>query len=115
MNTSGHVRQSPHDSLAGGGDMGALMRSTEWSRTPFGPVAEWPQALPANGLPSIKSELAALIQRATLLHDYIATRYNTGCGDKGHAASAKHANATLVRVRKAMGFSYPKNVPFTIQ
>ena len=27
----------------GGGEMGALMRSMDWSATPLGPVAGWPQ------------------------------------------------------------------------
>ena len=31
--------------LAGGGEMGALMRSIDWSRTPVGPVSSWPQSL----------------------------------------------------------------------
>ncbi|RKG74877.1 ATP-binding protein [Corallococcus terminator] len=31
--------------LAGGGEMGALMRSMDWSTTPLGPVAGWPQSL----------------------------------------------------------------------
>ncbi|TSC26598.1 ATP-binding protein [Corallococcus sp. Z5C101001] len=31
--------------LAGGGEMGALMRSMDWSKTPLGPVASWPQSL----------------------------------------------------------------------
>src|SRR5215468_7811711 len=33
------------DCLAGGGEMGALMRSFDWSRTRLGPVARWPQSL----------------------------------------------------------------------
>ena len=33
------------DFLTGGGGMGALMRSTDWSRTPLGPIAAWPQSL----------------------------------------------------------------------
>jgi hypothetical protein len=33
------------DPLAGGGEMGALMRSVDWSRTAVGPVAHWPQSL----------------------------------------------------------------------
>lgn len=42
------VDPGPHDDLdlmAGGGEMGALMRSYDWSTTPFGPVSEWPQSL----------------------------------------------------------------------
>ncbi|WP_420128858.1 PAS domain-containing protein [Longimicrobium sp.] len=30
---------------AGGGETGALVRATDWSRTPLGPVGEWPPAL----------------------------------------------------------------------
>ena len=32
-------------SLGGGGEMGALMRAFDWSQTPIGPVAAWPQSL----------------------------------------------------------------------
>ena len=31
--------------LVGGGEMGALMRALDWSRTPLGPAARWPQSL----------------------------------------------------------------------
>jgi len=31
--------------LTGGGEMGDHMRSLDWSRTPLGPVTEWPQSL----------------------------------------------------------------------
>ena len=31
--------------LAGGGELGALMRAFDWSRTPLGPVETWPQSL----------------------------------------------------------------------
>jgi PAS domain S-box-containing protein len=33
------------DPLAGGGEMGALMRSIDWSKTGVGPVETWPQSL----------------------------------------------------------------------
>ena len=33
------------DFLAGGGEMGALIRSIDWSSTPLGPIASWPQSL----------------------------------------------------------------------
>jgi PAS domain S-box-containing protein len=35
----------PEDILAGGGEMGALMRSLDWSKTPLGIVSEWAQSL----------------------------------------------------------------------
>jgi PAS domain S-box-containing protein len=31
--------------FTGGGEMGALMRSHDWSKTPFGSVEQWPQSL----------------------------------------------------------------------
>jgi signal transduction histidine kinase len=31
--------------FAGGGELGALMRETDWAATPLGPVEKWPQAL----------------------------------------------------------------------
>ena len=33
------------DCLTGGGDMGAMMRGIDWSRTPVGPVSTWSQPL----------------------------------------------------------------------
>ncbi len=33
------------DLLAGGGELGELMRAVDWSRTPLGPIERWPQAL----------------------------------------------------------------------
>jgi len=31
------------DWIAGGGEMGALVRSLDWSKTPLGPLDSWPQ------------------------------------------------------------------------
>src|SRR5450432_499585 len=31
--------------LVGGGEMGAIMRSTDWSRTKLGPIEHWPRSL----------------------------------------------------------------------
>jgi hypothetical protein len=33
------------DFLSGGGELGALMRTRDWSSTPLGPVQQWPRAL----------------------------------------------------------------------
>lgn len=35
----------PFAFLLGGGEMGSLIRSMDWSETSLGPVAEWPQSL----------------------------------------------------------------------
>jgi PAS domain S-box-containing protein len=36
---------APLDFLAGGGEMGRLIRQTDWSRTSLGPLDRWPQSL----------------------------------------------------------------------
>lgn len=35
----------PEDWLLGGGEMGKLIRSMDWSKTPLGPLESWPQSL----------------------------------------------------------------------
>jgi hypothetical protein len=40
-------KRGAHTCLAGGGEMGALMRAIDWSTTPLGPVESWSQALRA--------------------------------------------------------------------
>src|SRR5437016_10996535 len=35
----------PEDWLIGGGEMGKLIRSMDWSKTPLGPIESWPQSL----------------------------------------------------------------------
>jgi signal transduction histidine kinase/DNA-binding response OmpR family regulator len=37
--------EPPFQFLAGGGEMGALIRATDWSKTPIGPVEGWSQSL----------------------------------------------------------------------
>jgi len=43
------MTDQPHttasDLFVGGGEMGALMRTTDWSKTKLGPVEHWPQSL----------------------------------------------------------------------
>ncbi|HEY8207077.1 MAG TPA: ATP-binding protein [Myxococcaceae bacterium] len=49
------------DALAGGGEMGALMRSMDWSRTPLGPVSGWPQSLRTTVSTCLNSRFPILI------------------------------------------------------
>jgi signal transduction histidine kinase/ActR/RegA family two-component response regulator len=41
------TKTSPSDCLAGGGEMGALMRQLDWAATPLGPASSWPAGLRA--------------------------------------------------------------------
>jgi len=39
--------ERPREWLAGGGDMGTLVRDLDWSKTALGPLGAWPQSLRA--------------------------------------------------------------------
>ena len=39
------MTNADYDFLSGGGQMGALIRSKDWSSTPLGPVERWPRSL----------------------------------------------------------------------
>jgi signal transduction histidine kinase/DNA-binding response OmpR family regulator len=52
---------APEDCLAGGGEMGALMRALDWSTTPLGPVSSWPQSLRTTVSTCLSSRFPILI------------------------------------------------------
>ena len=39
------LARAPEDLFAGGGELGRLIRTYDWSKTPLGPPAGWPQSL----------------------------------------------------------------------
>jgi signal transduction histidine kinase len=41
----GRRNSRPEDWLGGGGEMGKLIRSMDWAKTPLGPIELWPQSL----------------------------------------------------------------------
>jgi hypothetical protein len=45
MTGSESAEKSTTEFLAGGGEMGRLIRSMDWSQTPLGPIGNWPQSL----------------------------------------------------------------------
>ncbi len=50
-----------YECLAGGGEMGVLMRSLDWSETPLGPVRSWPQSLRTSVSTCLNSRFAIVI------------------------------------------------------
>src|SRR5580765_2620126 len=38
-------RETTRDWLVGGGEMGELIRSIDWAKTPLGPIGSWPPTL----------------------------------------------------------------------
>jgi hypothetical protein len=79
-------RLSPQDCLAGGGEMGALMRSTDWRQTVFGPVAEWPQSLRTAISIMLESRFAMVVAWGPEFRFFYNDRYRPVLGTK-HPAS----------------------------
>jgi signal transduction histidine kinase len=65
-NRKGRAKTS-HDIFADGGEMGALMRTIEWSKNPVGPVEDWPQ--------SLKTALSILLRQRTAVFIFWGPEY----------------------------------------
>jgi signal transduction histidine kinase len=72
--------------LAGGGEMGALMRSVDWSRTPFGDVSSWPQSLRTTVSIMLESRFAMVVAWGPEFRFLYNDRYRPVLGAK-HPAS----------------------------
>ena len=130
------VEQAAYDCLSGGGDMGALMRATDWSQTPFGPVEAWPQSLRTAVSIMLESRFAMVVAWGPEFRFFYNDRYRPVLGAK-HPALGK-AGADIFpevwpivgpefeRVRRGEAFAiddwylplerngYPENCWFTL-
>ncbi|HEY6908555.1 MAG TPA: ATP-binding protein, partial [Myxococcales bacterium] len=76
--------------LAGGGEMGALMRATDWSRTPLGPVSRWPQTLRTTVSTCLSSRFPILVWWGPEMVKLYNDAYRDILGSKHpHALGAK--------------------------
>src|SRR5438309_6429098 len=70
------------DWLTGGGEMGRLVRSMDWSKTPLGPIESWPESLRT----TVSLCLASNFPMALAWGPYHVQIYNDGywpiCGEK---------------------------------
>ena len=53
-------------------------------------------------------KLDSLIEALTRFRAYLEYRSGSGCSDQGHKAAVKAQNSLAAKVRKALGFTYPK-------
>ena len=67
--------------LAGGGEMGALIRSMDWSRTPLGPIQGWPQSLKTSVSLCLSSTFPILIAWGPHDIQIYNDAYRPICGD----------------------------------
>ncbi len=84
MNRSDKITSDP-DPLAflmGGGEMGSLIRSMDWSKTSLGPAAGWPQSLRTTVSICLASDLPICVIWGPGLVQLYNDAYRVICGDK---------------------------------
>ena len=68
--------------IVGGGEMGRLIRAMDWSRTPLGPIALWPQSLRTTVNLCLASDLPICIIWGPDLVQIYNDGYRVICGEK---------------------------------
>ena len=76
------VAQLGSEWIVGGGEMGQLIRSMDWSRTPLGPIAAWPQSLRTTVNLCLASDLPICIIWGPKLVQLYNDGYRVICGEK---------------------------------
>ncbi|MVM34556.1 response regulator [Spirosoma sp. HMF4905] len=74
--------ESSEQFLAGGGEMGALIRSMDWSKTALGPIADWPQSLRTSVSLCLSSTFPILIAWGPETIQIYNDSYRPICGAK---------------------------------
>ena len=72
------------DWLAGGGEMGALMRSIDWAATPVGEVSQWPQSLRTAIRIMLDSSFAMVVAWGPEFRFFYNDRYRPVLGSTKH-------------------------------
>lgn len=89
-----HRNRAAHDCLSGGGNMGALMRETDWGATPFGHVETWPQSLRTAVSIMLESRFAVVVAWGPDFRFFYNDRYQPILGAK-HPAALGRAGAEI--------------------
>ncbi|MHA7634648.1 ATP-binding response regulator [Corallococcus sp. M7] len=96
------------DWLSGGGEMGRLIRSMDWSKTPLGPVETWPQSLRTTVSLCLSSTFPILIawgpERVQLYND----SYRPICGAKHPESMGQPFRACWATALAAVGPVFEK-------
>ncbi len=79
--------------FAGGGEMGSLIRSKDWAKTPLGPVENWPQSLRTAISIMLSSSFAMVVAWGPDFRFFYNDRYRPIIGAKHPAALGTAAKA----------------------
>ncbi|MBO9202964.1 MULTISPECIES: ATP-binding protein [Niastella] len=89
--------------LAGGGEMGAIMRAKDWAETPVGPVELWPQSLKSTVRNILNSKFAMWLWWGPELVQFYNDAYRPSLGKTGE----KHPHALGQPGRETWGEIWP--------
>jgi signal transduction histidine kinase len=85
----------PESCLAGGGEMGALIRAHDWAATPLGPVATWPQSLRTAISIVLESRFGMYIAWGPEFTQFYNDGYRPILGSTKHPAIGKSSRETF--------------------
>lgn len=91
------------DALAGGGEMGQLMRQTDWSATPVGPVASWPQSLLTAASICLNSRFPIILFWGPSLVQFYNDAYRPIIGEKHPRAMGQPASECFPEIWDIIG------------
>ena len=101
--TNGNTAPQSVDWLSGGGEMGALMRAFDWSKTALGPPETWPQSLRS----AVSICLPSKAQIILCWGPELITIYNDGYRP---VFGAKHPHVLGLPVREAWRELWPQGL-----
>src|SRR5262245_35907152 len=96
-------RPQPAACLAGGGEMGALMRAMDWRRTPVGPVEGWPQSLRTAISIMLESKFGMYIAWGPEFTQFYNDGYRPILGSTKHPALGKSTPDTFPEIWNTIG------------
>ena len=89
--------------LSGGGEMGALIAAFDWSRTPLGPISDWPQSLITAVRIILTSRYAMFIWWGRDLINLYNDPYRTFLGTKHPGALGQSARRVWSEIWEQIG------------
>src|SRR5262245_39277265 len=94
--------------LVGGGEMGERIRSFDWSRTPLGPIDQWPQSLRTAVSLCLASNFPINIVWGPEHTQIYNDGYRVCCGDAHPRALGENYRITWASAWPAIGESFER-------
>jgi PAS domain S-box-containing protein len=91
------------DALSGGGEMGALIRATDWSQTPLGSSRDWPQSLRTALSIMLESRFAMVVAWGPEFRFFYNNGYRPILGGKHPAALGRPGHEIFPEVWDVVG------------